>query len=306
VFSEQNFVFSQANQDSLLGLLNRGLGEDPASQGSATGQSVPVRTWARAEGTLLNAGDPFKASIAGLEAGADAALGPSGRVGASLGYESVNLSDSDGGSAGQDIYRIGVYGSQSAGGLVFSAAAAYAYASDRTDRASGLGPSTASRQSNAVTGGVEVSAPFIDGGVSLTPTAGVLISDITGGAFTEFNGHLSAFAIHGDSSSVTAVAPFAQLSMSHAFTLSGGAVVTPNVLIGYRYDGSANGGDITVVSEDGTVFVGNKLNLDPNTAVLGVGVSAHQNALTAFVKFRATVSANWHEETLTAGLRWSF
>jgi hypothetical protein len=76
--------------------------------------------------------------------------------------------------------------------------------------------------------------------------------------------------------------------------------------VGYRYDSSADRGDVTLVAQDGTVFVGNRLGLHPNTAVLGAGVSAHKDGFDAFLRYRATVSSDWRDQTLTTGLRWSF
>jgi outer membrane autotransporter protein len=303
LFSEQNFAFTQANQDALLGLLNRGLGDDPV--GSQSSGDVPARIWGGADGTLLNASDPFHASGAGLEVGGDVPVG-SGRIGAAFAYENVNLSDDQGSSAGQDIVRVGVYGGQTFGSVIFSAAVAYAHGWDRTERASGLGLSAATRGTDAFTAGAQVSAPLTSGDFVLTPTGGLLVSNVSGEAFTETNGNLQAFAIHGDSSSVTTVVPYAQVSLSRAYTLSSGAVVTPDALVGYRYDGSANSGDVTLVAEDGTVFVGNRLSLNPNVAVLGAGISAHKSGLTGFIRYRATVSSNWYDQTLKAGLRWTF
>jgi len=306
LFSEQNFAFAQANQDALLGLMDRASGADPAGGAAARGEGVPVGVWGRADGSLLDAGDPFHASGAGLETGADIALGSAGRVGAALGYENINLSDSEGGSASQQAFRAGLYGSQWAGSVVFSAAVSYAHAWDKTERAGGVGLSDASRGSDAVFGGVQAAAPLSLDGVSLTPAAGVLVSNVSGGAFNETDAKFAAFAVHGDSTSVTTAAPFAQVSLSHAFTTRDGVEVTPNLLVGYRHDSAADAGGVTLVSEDGTVFAGNRLGLDPNTAQLGAGISAHKDGLTAFVRYRATVASDWRDQTLTAGLRWSF
>ena len=301
LFSEQTFAFTQANQDDLSGLLNRAFGDDGAdSHDGAPG------LWGRADATLLNAGDPFRASGGGLEVGGDTAVAPAARIGAAVGYETIGLTDSQGGDASQEIVRVGLYGSAMAGPVTVSAAASYAHAWDRTERDSGVGPSDATRGSDAFTGGVQLSAPFSQRGVAITPTAGILVSDVSGGAFTERNGVLRAFAIHGDGASVTTVAPYAQVSLSRAFAMRDGAVLTPDLTVGYRYDGAANADRTTLVSEDGTVFFGNKVSLDPNSALVSAGLTTHKDGLSGFIRYRATVSSNWLDQSLTAGLRWSF
>ena len=96
------------------------------------------------------------------------------------------------------------------------------------------------------------------------------------------------------------------MSVSRAYAIGGGTDLTPEAVFGYRYDTSANRGGVTLIAQDGTVFTGNGLKLDPNAAMLGAGLSVRNSALTGFIRYRASLSSNWSDQSLTAGLRWSF
>jgi len=306
LFSAQTFVFAETNQGELAGLLLRGLSVtagdrfDNASASSTAG-------WIRIGADWLNAQDPFRATDYGLEAGVDAAIGRDARLGATIGYDNTALSDSAGGSARQDSVHVSLYGSTDAGGTVISAAVSYAHAWNRSDRATGIGPVSASWGSDAFTGGVQIATPMSLGGFAVTPMAGLMVSNVTSGAFKERDGLLHGFGVSGTRSSFTGVEPFAAVDLARRFTTAGGILIMPDVVIGYRYDqAAADGGDQTLIAGDGTVFAGNHLHLDPNTAILGAGLSAQRSGLTGFVRYRATVSSNWSDQSVSAGIRLSF
>jgi hypothetical protein len=307
LFSEQDFAFAEANQDSLANLLNLGVPNGPASAGtSMSNVGSSGRVWGRVVGDLLHGSDPFHASGGGLDAGADVALGRSSRLGVAVGWEKFSLKDSEGSSANQNVVRVSLYGSQNAGKLVISEALAYAHAWDKTGRDSGLGMSDASRHANAFSGGLQVAAPLQAGGLSVTPIAGVLVSRVIDGSFAEHNANLQAFAVRGAETKVTNVSPFALLSLSHIFTTSGGTAITPDVQFGYRHDEAANKRGVTLIADDGTIFANQHVRLNPNSAVLSAGLSAHKNGVTGYIRYRASFASDWTNQTLTAGLRWAF
>ena len=306
LFSAQTFLFGETSQNQLSGLLLRGLSTeagdrfDNATAGGSSG-------WARAGADWLNGDDPFRATDYALEAGADAAVGPGGRLGVAIGYDSADFSDSAGGSASQESVHVSLYGSEAAGGAVISAAVSYAHAWNRSDRPTGIGAVTASWGSDAFTGGVQIAAPLSLGAVVATPMAGLVVSNVTNGAFGEHDGRLTGFAVRATASSFTGVEPYAALDLARPFKTAGGTTITPNLMAGFRYDqAAASGGDQTLVAADGTVFVGNRLNLDPNTAILGAGLSARKSGLTGFVRYRATLSSNWNDQSVSAGVRFAF
>jgi hypothetical protein len=254
----------------------------------------------------LRYGTPgFAVTSGGLEGGADVAIGPA-RAGAAFAYENGHYSDATGGSANQDLVRASLYGSVSLGSVGLSAAVSYAHGSERLARASGLGASTAARGVSEVSGGFQAAAPFAWGPLRVSPIAGILIADIRAPAFVEHNGANAAFAVRATSASGTFVSPYVSVGLSRSFTASGGAQVTPDVDVGYRYDGLAAGLSQTLVASDGTAFTGARLALDHNSALVGAGLTAHKDMLTVFVRYRAAFSSDWRDNSVHVGVRLAF
>jgi uncharacterized protein with beta-barrel porin domain len=314
IFGIAQFAFGESNQEAASGLLGRTLAN--GGGGSFYNLEPPggpeTRGWIQGIGNWLDpaasARTPgFREASGGLEGGIDVAVGPGGRIGAAVGYEAGSLSDTNGGAANQDTVRVSLYGSQTFGPIGLSAALSYAHGWDQVDRASGFGPSRASFDADDVTGAVQVAAPFAAGGLAVSPTAGLLVSWLSSGGFVERNGADPAFAISGQGASVTAVSPFATIGLSHDFAAGGdGAVVTPDVQLGYRYDALADSGRITLVARDGTAFAGYGVNLNPNSALVGVSLTAHEGGWTGFIRYRATISSDWNNQFVEGGLRLTF
>jgi uncharacterized protein with beta-barrel porin domain len=312
IFSAQDFVFAERNQDSVSALMGRtrpdGGGDTFYDLGGESGPAA--RGWMQVVGGFIDPGSvdhaSFNANSGGIEGGADVALGGQTRLGGAVGYEASSLSDSDGGQASQDTLRLSLYASQTLGAVGLSAAVSYAHGWDDTDRASGLGDSVSKRGADEVTGAVQLAAPFSAGEVRLSPVAGVLVSSISSGAFLERNVLNAAFAVSGASSSATVVSPYATIGVSREFTTAHGVQLTPAAEVGYRYDASADGLAQTLFATDGTAFFGNQVRLDRNSALLGVSLTAHQGQWTGYLKYQASVSGNWSDQSLQAGLRMAF
>ncbi|HEX3915996.1 MAG TPA: hypothetical protein VHW60_01570 [Caulobacteraceae bacterium] len=47
------------------------------------------------------------------------------------------------------------------------------------------------------------------------------------------------------------------------------------------------------MASDGTVFAGDRVGLDCNSALVGASLTAHKGPLTVFVRYRAAFSSNW-------------
>jgi hypothetical protein len=304
LFGAQDFAFIEANQSSVTELLALAL-PDGGANGfwNLSSCDVPAtrdaqsRVWMRGLGHFLdsgrdNAAPGLRVNWGGLEAGADVAIGEGARLG--------------GGRASQKIFRVSLYGSQTLGAVGLSAAFSYAHGWDNDSRASGFGPSLATRSVNEWTGAVQAAAPLASGGVSITPAAGVLISGVSGGAFSETNPLSAAFAVTGNDHSRTLVSPYAVVGVSHAFTSGDGMVVAPGIQVGYRYDAAAQGGRVTLVAPDGTVFDNIQFERNRNSALVGASVTASQGRWTGFVKYRASLSSNWTDEAVEAGFRLGF
>lgn len=56
------------------------------------------------------------------------------------------------------------------------------------------------------------------------------------------------------------------------------------------------------LASDGTVFAGDRVGLDCNSALVGASLTAHKGPLTVFVRYRAAFSSN----SVRAGLRVAF
>jgi len=280
-----------------------------AAPASGNGPSYDLggsaRGWMDVIGSVL---DPahFRAESGGIEGGGDADLGSGLRLGAGLAYEASHLSDADGGGANQDLVRFSLYGSQALGPIGLSVALSYAHASERFDRTTGFGEATSSRGVDDITGAIHVAASILRNGTSITPAAGLMVSDLSAGPFAETDTANTAFALTGASTRGVAVSPYASVTFAHPFTAQGGAVVTPDVEVGYRYDALASGLSQTLIAADDTPFFGNRAGLDRSSAVVGVGFSAHKGSFTSFVSYRASIARDWNNQALAAGLKVSF
>jgi outer membrane autotransporter protein len=312
IFSAQAFAFGESNQTSDAALLWRSL---PDGGGNSFYDLTPTggpttRGWIDVIGDQLDPDLPFgtarfSTTSGGVEGGADVAIGPA-RLGAALAYESSHYSDNAGGRGNQNLVRGSLYGSVTLGSVGFSADLSYAHGSESNARASGLGVSSSSRGVSEVSGAFQAAAPFDVGPLRLTPMAGVLISDISAPAFAEHNGANAAFAVTGAASRGTFVSPYATLALSRSFTTASGAVVTPDAEVGYRHDALAAGLSQSLVAADGTVFAGNRIGLDRNSALVGASLTAHKGPLTVFVRYRAAFASNWRDNSINVGLRVAF
>lgn len=307
IYSAESFAFAQSAQNAVTAVLGRTLpqgGGDTFYNLSSDGSSA-TRGWMQGVGWRI---DPagFVASSAGMEGGLDRDIAGGLRLGIAAGYQSDNLSDGAGGSATQEQTFVALYGSQTIGPVGLSAAFAYAYSNDATNRAAGFGASHANHALDAVLGAVQASAPFHAGDFIVTPAAGVYISDVTGSAFQELNARNSAFAISGANSSGTAVSPFVQVGVSRNFTTASGIIITPDLMGGFQYDNVASGLSLNLFAQDGTLFSGNQIDLGRSSALFRGAVTAHKGRWTGFVSYDGEVGGNWNDQTLSGGFRFAF
>jgi outer membrane autotransporter protein len=306
IFANAAFGVAEANQASLTGLLDRlapGGDADGFAVGSASG-------WIQAIGSDLDPAAPdaprFRVLSGGVEGGVDAALGAHARIGGVIGYEDGRLSDAESGSADLHVFRLGAYGSANAGRLVISGALDYAQADTRVDRPTGLGVGVSGRHVDETLAGLEASLPIAAGGTRITPQAGVVVGDVSAGAFQETDAMSSAFAVSGVGAHRTFASPFAKIAVSHDFTGEAGLVVTPAAEVGYRYDGPAAELDQTLVAADGTVFTGQSARLSRDTAVVGASLTARQGRWSGFVRYHGAFASGWNDQQLQAGIRLTF
>ena len=110
----------------------------------------------------------------------------------------------------------------------------------------------------------------------------------------------------GSSQALTTVSPYADVGFSHTFVMPGGLAVTPDVLLGYRYNSGAQGQNVTLVAADGTNFSGERVGLRKSTGLLGASLTATQGGWSAYVKYRADFAQGWTDQSLSLGMRLAF
>jgi len=312
IFSAQTFAVSQANQDAVAELLARA---KPDGGGDTFFNLIPVtgdaaRAWAEVDAATTTAGangsNPgFHTDTSGLQGGGDLDVGAGNRVGLALGYDRDTLHDKDQGSASGDIFRASLYASQPLGGFGLSEVISYAKAWNATNRATGVGMARASFTSDDLTGAIQVSAPFKAGGFDISPAAGALVSRLTASAFSETDLVSAAFAVKGQGQSASFATPYVSVGISQSF-MNGAIAITPDAEIGYRYDQAAQGQRFTLTAADSTVFTGNRVGLSGGSAVLGLSLTAHQGAWSAYAKYRAQVASGWSDQSGAVGFRVAF
>jgi autotransporter-associated beta strand protein len=314
IFASEDFAFVELGEQAASDLLGRTLpdgGGDTFYNLTSLG-GPETRGWVQVEGSYLDPGRAasptphFHQTAGGIEGGADIATHEGGRIGLAFGYEGAKLSDALGGSANQDLFRVSLYGSQNIYGLGLGASFSYATGREHTHRQIGFGVADSSRGSSDATGAIELSAPFETPSVKVTPAVGVLASSLSNGAFIETVPGGPAFAVAGSAYQVLDVSPFAQVSFSHAFKRSDGLVITPDAMVGYRYDSVPTADAVTLTAADGTPFDGNKISLNHSSVLLGASVTAHKGSWTVYAKYRGEVSSDWNDQTLQAGFRIAF
>jgi hypothetical protein len=311
IFGEQDFAFAEGTYAFVIDTLGRGRANGGGYQLGSSSGGLSGHGWIDVGGDFLRTSDPpatpaFKATASSLQGGADFELGGGLRLGAAAGYESEHLSDGLGSSADITVARVSGYGALSVGKVDLSGALAYSYGWGDTARAAGLGLSTASRHTEEVSGGLQASTTFKLADVSVTPTAGIVLAHQAGDAFAETNPMSAAFAVSGAARSFNTASPYVSVGFSQRFDAGGGLSITPSAEVGYRYDAAASGGAYTLTAADGTVFAGNRIGLDRNSAIAGAGVTAHQGHLDLFVDYRAALAGDWSWQSVQGGLRLTF
>jgi uncharacterized protein with beta-barrel porin domain len=313
VYSEQAFAFAEFNQAGVADLLNRPLadGGGDSFYNFDQGPGPKTRLWARVEGDTLStdhtaAGPSSHVDGGGLDGGFDVAPNPNTRVGLAFGYAYDQLGDREGGRAHQTVGRVSLYGSETLGGFGLSAVLSYDHADEKVYRPTGIGLTDASFGADEFIGAVQISRPFDYGGFKVTPDAGVQIARVSTGSFSEGFSLSQAFAVTGGSGRMDLVQPYAEIGFSRAYVMASGVIVTPDLQVGYRYDGGAKGENVILTAADGTVFAGNRAGFDRDTALFRFGMTFHEGGWSGFVKYKADLASGWVDQSAQLGVRLAF
>jgi hypothetical protein len=241
-----------------------------------------------------------------MQMGADVAVGDGGRIGISGGYDRTTLNQSAGNRGTGDVARIGLYASQTIGRFGLSAVVSYAHSWQRNRRETGAGVATTHYGVTDITGGVQASTAFVVAGTTITPSAGVLVSHLTGDTFVEGGQAPGAFTISGKVQDKTFISPFAGLGLSRVLAGGGGVEWVPDLLVGYRRSAAAAGPNVRLIAQDGTPFDGNRAGLGKDSLLLGAGLTAHKGIWTAFIRYRGQIASQWTDHGGSLGLRVAF
>ncbi len=313
IYSADTFAFSQGHLNSITGLLSRTLSDGGGNTfyNGATSQGPGVRTWAQVDGSTLEinglgANTNTTVDTTGVQGGVDVQFSGEGRIGVAVGYDYQWLHDHAGGKALENGVQVSLYGSQPIGPLGLSGVLSYAHGDDTVDRSTGIGLARATRDLNDYAGAAQLSAPFETVGLIVTPAAGIAVQRLTSSAFTESFPRSAAFAVTGSAKDLTSVSPFATVGFSHTLVTSDGVSVTPDVMVGYRYNSAARGQDVTLVAGDGTVFGGERTALSRSSGLVGASLTATKGGWTAFAKVRADLADGWNDESVAVGMRVAF
>ncbi len=268
--------------------------------------------WIEATGSLMNAshsnGAPgYNADGGGFLAGIDRVIGAAEtRLGFALGYDQTRLTDGSGtGSMG--VVRVALYGAQPVGPVTLSGVISYGNASNNTSRATGFANVSEHYSANIYSGGAQASTNVELGPIALVPAAGIRVAGLGGASFVEnANGAAAAFAVSGTTANYNSVQPFATISLSHQFVTGSNISIATNAKIGYEYQAGSENVITLLTSADGTQFHASGNKLDPNDALVALGVAAGKNNWSVFANYGARVSGNWTAQTAEIGLQVKF
>jgi hypothetical protein len=259
--------------------------------------------WAEATGTTTAAG-AYDSHEAGFLGGLDRQLGNGMRLGLAIGYDATSLKDSQSGRADTDTLRLGLYAAAPLGAFILSGEANDAFATSRTDRATGAGDATARPHTNIAEGAIALSAPFSLAGLAVLPGAGLQIAHLSGGPATE-SAALSGFALTVGPTTANSVQPFATITLAHRFVTDSQLVLTPSLTLGARYEAGSESPTTTLTTSN-TTLTAHTAPLGRATGLIGAGLTATQGAFSLTARYSAQTTTHATSQTAEAALNVAF
>jgi len=298
---------AERNADDLLGHATGAASPGcPAAANAGTGAANIAQAlgagfckaggWIEATGTQLNAAG-YSAQTAGFLAGIDHTLATGTRIGAAIGYDSDRLTT---GAATANTMRLGLYAAQPLGRLILAASLEDGLVSQTTARNTGAGTAAGKTSGNSLAAALQISRPASLGPLTLTPAAGLRISQINLGSFAE-TATQSAFALHAGGLNNTAIQPYLRLSLAGNFTTTSNITLTPAASIGVATQTGGNPAT-TLTAADGTTFTTTATRLNPTSAELSAGLTASRANWSLTLRYTATTAGNWTAQTAEGAL----
>lgn len=261
--------------------------------------------WLQVSGDIASATDAYSLRGGGFLAGIDRADPLGGRVGLAVGYDSENLGEEAGGTAGLQTVRLGLYAAQPLGRWLLSADVMGGIVSRSTTRYTGADAATAKGGGHTVSGDVQLARPLSLDGAALVPAFGVQIVSVAAGTLDETSGS-PGFALSVAAASGTTVAPYLRLTVQKNYVTAGNLVITPDVSLGMAVMLNNPGAVTPLTAQDGTLFTTHPEHLAPFSGQFGAGVSIGRGAWRLTARYNATAGGNWSGQSLQAGVQVRF
>jgi uncharacterized protein with beta-barrel porin domain len=260
--------------------------------------------WAEATGTDTTQSNSYNSHEAGFLAGLDRQLATGTRLGLAIGYDATTLKDQNAGQASTSTLRAGLYAAQPLGPFILAGEATDAFATTRTDRATGAGAATARPHANIVEGAIALSAPLAFANLAVLPSAGLRIAHLTTGAATE-SAPLSAFALQVSPTHTTSLRPYASLTLAHDFQTATHITLTPSLTLGASYEADTTA-PATTLTTTNTTLTAHTTPLARASGSASAGLTATQGPWSFSARYTVETANNYTAQTAEAALQMAF
>ena len=277
-------------------------GNGKASIASAlAGGFCALGGWVEAAGTNLSAKDPYNLAGGGFLAGVDRAVSAiGGRIGIAAGYDDATLRGQGTGNADMETIRLGLYASQPLGPVTLSAAVLDGIVSASTTRQTGAGGAWARQNGNVLSAEAQLAVPLHGGGVEMAPAAGLRVTRVSLGGFTETAAQ--GFALSAAGSSGANVTPFLRMNLGRSFVTASRIVVTPRVSFGVDAALGNPGAGMGLTTQDYTALTLNPGHLAPVSGEVGLGLSMARGNWSLDFGYAGWFAGNWSVQSLQAAI----
>ncbi len=313
------FASGQALLDHAVGYAAGGNAGDAcqALPATGTGQTANMASalasgicaaggWMQVTGNTASATGAYTIRGGGFLAGVDRANGIGGRIGVAVGYDTDNLSDKSGGTAGLQTIRLGIYAAQPLGRFALSADIMDGIVSRNTTRYTGAAAATAKGHGNVFSGDVQIALPLtLGGGTEITPALGAQIVSVTAGRLSETSA-TQAFAVNVASASGTTAAPYLSLTVQKQFITASNLTITPDVTAGVTTMLNNPGANTELTAQDGTAFITHPEHMAPISGQISTGITITKRNWSITARYTGEAGGNWSGQSLQAGVQVRF
>jgi outer membrane autotransporter protein len=298
--------YAQTGNAAVIGDLASALPQALAAQGA---WFRGIGGFATVNGSLAAPG--FTGTAGGFLAGFDRPVSETTYLGLAAGYLHSIVTETSLASGTAGTARLSVYGGQFVGPSLFTATAGYAHDWIDTSRILATGTGAESHGANEATVAGQWSLPlqvqgFSQGIATLTPKAGFQFLHLGENTFADTGA--GGFDLSSASHSTDSFQPFVEVALAQKFVTADGALITPEVRLGYDREALAGSRTLTVATVSGAQFPVTGVKPSKNIATAGVGLAVQTGpALSLYATYDAILpTGNTTDHTVQAGLRLRF